>query len=67
MELSDDGELHLLGAFVALIEGRDPLYHVRQISGAECLVGNDICMEMDALLKAQWKMTGSPARPKEDA
>lgn len=66
MALSHDGETHLLGIFLALIMGGDPLPHVKRMSGEDCFAGHRVASETDALLRAQWKLLGSPTPPKEN-
>lgn len=50
----------LLGMFLAVMDGRDPRHHVMLLDGIECIEGHRIVRECDELLRAQWKLMGSP-------
>jgi hypothetical protein len=51
---------HLLGVFLAVLDGRSPREHVMALDGQECLEGHDVFNQCDALMKAQWRLNGSP-------
>lgn len=55
-----DTKDHLLGLFLAVLDGRDPRPHVMALDGRECLEGHAVYRECDELLKAQWKLMGAP-------
>lgn len=51
---------HLLGIFLAVLDGRDPRHHVILMDGDECLQGHRVFRRCDTLLKAQWRLMGAP-------
>lgn len=53
---------HLLGVFLAVLDGRSPREHVMALDGHECLEGHDVFAECDALVRAQWRLMGAPER-----
>lgn len=57
---------HLLGVFLAVMDGRDPHPHVMMLDGDECLEGHHLVVKCDALLRAQWKLMGSPVSPEQE-
>lgn len=51
---------HLLGMFLAVLDGRDPRHHVMMLGGDECLDGHQVIQQCDKLLKAQWCLMDAP-------
>lgn len=51
---------HLLGIFLAVLDGRDPRHHVIALDGDECRDGHRVLRECDRLIRAQWVLMGSP-------
>lgn len=58
---------HLLGVFLAVLDGREPRHHVMLLDGQQCLDGHEVFRECDELMKAQWKLMGSPQPDSEQA
>lgn len=50
----------LVGVFLAVLDGRSPRHHVMLLDGDECLECHAVVAEVDALLRAQWKLMGAP-------
>lgn len=57
-----DTKDHLLGVFLAVLDGRSPRPHVLMLDGQQCLEGHDIFLECDQLMKAQWRLMGAPEK-----
>lgn len=51
---------HLLGIFLAVLDGRNPRHHVIMLDGDDCLAGHEVFQACDKLLKAQWCLMGAP-------
>lgn len=51
---------HMLGVFLAVLDGRDPRRHVLQLDAVECLDGHRVFRRCDELLRAQWQLQGAP-------
>lgn len=51
---------HLLGMFLAVLDGRDPRHHVMMLGGRDCLDGHHVFQQCDGLLRAQWRRMDAP-------
>jgi hypothetical protein len=58
--LDMDTQLKVIGLVCAELEGRDPLQYVLAMNGPECVSAHNVLKKLDDLLKAQWKLMGSP-------
>lgn len=48
---------HLLGVFLAVLDGRDPRPHLTRLDGEQCVEGHKIFRACDDLLHAQWRLS----------
>lgn len=58
--MNQEAKDRLLGMFLAVLDGRSPRHHVIMLDGDDCIQGHKIIAECDELLRAQWKLMGSP-------
>lgn len=58
--MNQETKAHLLGMFLAVMDGRDPRPHVMMLDGDDCLAGHVIAMKCDQLMKSQWLLMGAP-------
>lgn len=61
MTLNIDMKTVLLGMFCAGLDGRDTRPYVLAMDGDQCVAAHNLLKMMDDMLKAQWRLMGSPA------
>lgn len=60
MGLSLDTKTKLLGLVCAAMDGRPVRPYILELDGEECVAAHNVLKPVDDLLKAQWKLMGSP-------
>lgn len=60
VELSVDEKTVLLSLVCNALDGRDYRTRILELSGDDCVRLHNVLKPLDDLLKAQWRLTGSP-------
>jgi hypothetical protein len=58
--LNLDTKTKLLGLICAAMDGRPLRPYILELDGVECVDAHNVLKQVDDLLKAQWKLMGSP-------
>lgn len=58
--MNSDEKLRVLGMVCAGLDGRDPRGYILDMDGIDCVQAHNVLKEIDDLLKARWRLMGSP-------